>query len=120
MTQKNVPLQPLPNLPRKKVKIKSQNIKTLLKIIWTDNITELNDLIYAEAKLISDKIRNLQEKSNRKFKTIVRNKVIWMDKESAKMNESMKKEKLPKDTMETKYWKKTRADKTDNSTQRNK
>ena len=52
----------------KKVKVKIKKVNKLLKNISTDNITELNKLIYAGAKLISDKIGNSLRNTKRNTK----------------------------------------------------
>ena len=40
----------------KKMKLRTEKVNKLLKNIASNNITELNDLIYIGAKLVSDKI----------------------------------------------------------------
>ena len=56
MTKKRTWLPSFRNQGWKKVKIKTENINKLLPNIPKGNITELNDLFYAWAKLVRDKI----------------------------------------------------------------
>ena len=65
---KEVTLLSLKNQDWKKIKVKSEKVNKLLKNISTDNITELNELIYAGEKLVSDKIGIPQKKPNRNTK----------------------------------------------------
>ena len=51
MTKKKVALTFLRNKSGKKIRAEREKLNELFKNIPTDNITELNDLIYAEAKL---------------------------------------------------------------------
>ena len=61
-------LPSLRNQDWKKVQVETEKVNKLLKYIPTDNITELNELIYAGAKLVSDKIETPQRNSNRNAK----------------------------------------------------
>ena len=56
MTEKKTTLPPLRNQDWKKVKVETEKIIKLLPNIPTDNVTELNELIYAGTKLVFDKI----------------------------------------------------------------
>ena len=56
MSEKKATLPSLRNQGWKNVKVETEKVNSLLKNIPTDNITELNDLIYAGAKLVGDKI----------------------------------------------------------------
>ena len=51
-----------------KVKVETEKIKKLLSNIPRSNIIELNEPIYAEAKLVCDEIGILLRKSNRNTK----------------------------------------------------
>ena len=55
----------------KKVKLVIENVNYVLQHIPTDNITELNELIYAGAKLVSDKIDIPPEEAKQKCKTLM-------------------------------------------------
>ena len=52
----------------KKVKVETEKVRKLSEYIPTDHITELNELIYAGIKLVSDKIRSPQRNPNRNTK----------------------------------------------------
>ena len=56
MTEKKTALPSLRSQDRKKVKVEIEKINKLFTIIQTNNITELNELIYAGTKLVCDKI----------------------------------------------------------------
>ena len=58
----------LKNQNWKKVKAETEKIYKLLPNILTDNIAELNKLIYAGVKLVCDRIRVLLRKPNRNTK----------------------------------------------------
>ena len=64
MTEKKTTLPSLRKEDWKKVKVETEKINKLLIYISTDNITELNELIYAEAKLVYDKIGVLQRNTD--------------------------------------------------------
>ena len=52
----------------KNVKVESKKVNKLLKHIPSDYINELNELIYAGAKLVNDKIGTSQRNPNRNTK----------------------------------------------------
>ena len=56
ISEKKATLLSLRNEDWNKVKVETKKVNELLKNIPTDNITELNELIYAGVKLVSDKI----------------------------------------------------------------
>ena len=51
MTEKKTTLPSLSNLDRKKVKVETEKVNKILLNIPKSNITELNGIIYAGAKL---------------------------------------------------------------------
>ena len=53
---------------QEKVKLETEKVNKVLQHISTDNITKLNELIYAGAKLISNKIGILLRNPNRNTK----------------------------------------------------
>ena len=68
MTEKKAILLSLMNQEWKKVKAKTKKVNKSFKNIPTDNITELNELIYAGEKLVSDKIGVPLRNTNRNTK----------------------------------------------------
>ena len=56
MIEKKTTLPSLTNQNWKNVMVETKKINRLSPSIATENITELNELIYTEAKLVSDKI----------------------------------------------------------------
>ena len=68
MVQKKTTFLSLWNQDWEKVKVETGGVKKLLINIPTNNITELNELIYARAKLTSDKINVPQRKPNKNIK----------------------------------------------------
>ena len=69
MSEQKTTLPYLRNPNWKKIKVETEKVNKLLKHISMNNITELNELIYARTKLISDKIDISQRNSNRNTKT---------------------------------------------------
>ena len=55
------------------VKIQNEKISELLTYIITNNITELNKLIYAGVKLVCEKNRGSSKEHKQKFKTLMEN-----------------------------------------------
>ena len=58
MSKPKTTLSFLENKDWKRVKLEIEKVNKLLKYIRTDSKTELNELIYAEAKLVNNKIGN--------------------------------------------------------------
>ena len=54
-------------------KVETEKINKLLPNIPTDNITKLNELIYAGAKLVCDKIGVPPKELEQKYKTWIEN-----------------------------------------------
>ena len=65
MTEKKTRLPSLRNHDWKIVKVETRNINELINHITTNNITELNKLIYSVVKLVCDKIGVLSKNMNR-------------------------------------------------------
>ena len=114
MIEQKATLPSLRNQVWKKVKEETDKINRLLKYIPTDNITELNELIYAGGKQVCDKIGIPQKNENRNLKkTCVGNKVR---RENEETSETSKEGKTYRDPTELKYPRKTRAVKSDMTT----
>ena len=94
--------------------------KKSIKHIPTDNITELNELIYARGKLGIDK-NKYSEKAERSYKSWIGNEARRTNKKkNATTSETAKKDETDWVPMEWKDPKKTTADTSDNKTGRNK
>ena len=65
MTEKKTTLPSLWDYDGEKIKVETEKINKFLRNISADNITKLNELIYAEAILAYDKIDVLQRNPNR-------------------------------------------------------
>ena len=61
MCEEKTTLQFLRNQDWKKVKLKTEKVNKVLQLIPKDNITELNELICAGAKIVCNKINVLKE-----------------------------------------------------------
>ena len=57
MNSEQTTLPSLRNIEWRTVKTDTNKINRVLLYIWMNNITELNELIYAGAKLVCEKIR---------------------------------------------------------------
>ena len=68
MTETKTELPSLRSQNRKKLKVETKKINKLLRNIPTDNITELNELIYTKAKLVCNKICVSRRNRNRNTK----------------------------------------------------
>ena len=68
MTGKNTALPSLTDKDWKKVEVETEKVYKLLPNIQTDNISELNELIYSGAKLVCDNIGIHLRNSNRNIK----------------------------------------------------
>ena len=68
MPEKKARLPSLRNQDWKTVKVEIEKINKILTHISTNNITELNELIYEEAKLVCDKIGARLKNTNRNSK----------------------------------------------------
>ena len=71
MSEKKTTLPSLWNQNWRTVKYETKKVNDLLTNISTNDITELNDLIYAEAKLVCEKNWGLLEDRRQKVKTWV-------------------------------------------------
>ena len=65
ITEKKTTFSSLKNQNRKNVNGETKKVNKLLSNILTDNITELNKLIYTRAKLVGDKVDIPQRNKNR-------------------------------------------------------
>ena len=65
---KNLPLPSLRNIEWRIVKAATNKMNQVLTYISTNNITELNELIYAGAKLVCEKIRIPSKSTKEKSK----------------------------------------------------
>ena len=93
MTEKKTILPSLRNQYWKKVLVETEMVNKLLPNIPTGNITELNELVYAGVKLVSDKIskhlRNLNKNTKPGYKIRllkvlqkIKYKRIWCDEKA--------------------------------------
>ena len=69
MNGKKTTLLSLRNIEWRTVKTGIEKINQVLTYISTNNITELNELIYAEAKLLGEKIEVTSKSTKKKIKT---------------------------------------------------
>ena len=70
MSEKKTPLLSLRNQDRRTVKSETEKVNDLLTIILTNDITELNDLIQAGAKLVCEKNRDPREDKKAKIQNL--------------------------------------------------
>ena len=68
MTEEKTTLSSLRNQNWEKVQVETEKVNILLKHILTNNITELNEVNYAGAKLVRDKIGIPQRNTHRNTK----------------------------------------------------
>ena len=93
MSKKKTTLLSLRNQDWKNSKVKNfQKINESLTHILTSNNMDLNELIYAGAKLVSKKSGSLKE-HNQKFKTWMGNQTVNTNREFSTTNENAKTEK---------------------------
>ena len=93
MTENKITLLSLRNQDYKKVKVENEKVNKSLLNIPTDNITELNELIYAGAKLACNKIGVPQMNSKQKYKIWMGFKARRTGKDIATTSEDAKEEK---------------------------
>ena len=75
---------------KKDVMVGTEKINKLLENFPMDNITELNNLIYTEAILVSDKTGIPRRKPKQKYKTWMWNEARKKNKETSRTNKSSK------------------------------
>ena len=92
MSEKKTTLCSLMNQDWKTVKSETEKINELLTNILTNNITDLNDFIYAGAKLVSEKNRCSPEDHWLKFKTQMGNQIRIADKKTMTPSKNAEKE----------------------------
>ena len=115
MLELKITLSCLRNQDGKTVKADTEKINELLTHIRTSNITELNELIYARAKLISDKIGLPKKNTKPGWKIRLETEIFKKSKTTSK-----------NDTTEEKWWnilerkEKSNTSKTNNTTRGNK
>ena len=68
MNSEKTTLPSLRNIERRTLKTEANKINKILPYISTNNITELNDLIYAGAKLVCGKIGVLSKSTKKQLK----------------------------------------------------
>ena len=82
------------NIGLRTVKTKTEKINQVLTYISTNNITESNELINAEAKLVCEKIDSLQKaRKKKKIKTRIGNSSGNADKNLRKRAKTIKQKK---------------------------
>ena len=74
------------------LKSKTEKVNDLLTNIPTNDFMELNNLIYAEAKLVCEKIGVSPEDHRQKVKTRERTQIIITDKKTTTTSKSTKTE----------------------------
>ena len=72
MSERKITLRSLRKQDCNKVKVETEMVNKLLKYIPADNITKLDELIYARAKLVAYKISISQRNPNRNTKKLNR------------------------------------------------
>ena len=60
MREQKTTLLSLRNQDRKKVKVETKRVNKFVNYVPTDNIAELNQLIYARSKLVDNKVSIFQ------------------------------------------------------------
>ena len=92
MSEKKTTLPSLRNQDWRTVKSETEKVNDLLTNIPTNDTTELNDLIYAGAKLISKKSQATLEDDRQKVKTRVGIQTWITDKKTTTSSKNTKKE----------------------------
>ena len=96
MNSEKTTLQSLRNIEWRSLKIETNKINHVLPYISTNNITELNELIYAEAKLVGEKIgipsKSTQKKSKPGWEIRLETQIKNLRKKKAKMIKQKKKD----------------------------
>ena len=78
-----------------------EKINQVQTYILTNNITELNELIYAGAKSVGEKIRFPSKRKKKKIKTWMRNTTGNADKKSTKTGQN---DKTKQNKTKKKHW----------------
>ena len=68
MNSEKIPLSPLKNIEWKIVRAETNKVNQVLTYLSTNNMTELNELIYAGAKIVCEKIGILSKSTKEKSK----------------------------------------------------
>ena len=93
MNSEKTTLPSLRNVEWRTVKTETNKINQVLLCISTNNITELNELIYAGAKLVCENFRIPSKSTKRKIKTKRGNSTGNADKKSTKTGQNEKNKK---------------------------
>ena len=93
MNSEKTILRFLRNIERKIINIETNKINPVLPYIPTNNITELNELIYAGAKLVREKIGIPFKKHEEKVKTGVGNSTGNTNEKTTKTSQNDKKKR---------------------------
>ena len=90
MGNKKTTLPSLRNIEWRIVKTETNKIKQVVPYISTNNITELNEIIYAGAKLVCEKIRIPSKSTKKKIRTKMVNPIGNAYKKSTKTGQNDK------------------------------